>query len=244
MQWRGHRILVVEDDPLVRKTVARMLTSGDFTVVLASDAKQAQAQLAEESADLILLDWVLPQMSGIDFLRWLKEDPRISTIPVVMMTSKTKQTEVLKAFESGVDDYVRKPFSSRELLARVRAVLRRASPVDETGVIEVGDLRLDVQSRTLFVHGEQVALTPIGYGLLLVFLRSPERVHARDELRRAVWGDDVYVAPRTIDVHIASLRQALRPWGYDRLLQTRHGAGYLFRLPEADPEARGSGSRS
>jgi two-component system phosphate regulon response regulator PhoB len=244
MQQKGHKILVVEDDPLVRKAVARMLSSGDFTVILAGDASQAQAHLEKQRADLILLDWVLPQVSGIDFLRWLKNDPRVRSIPVVMMTSKSKQAEVLKGFESGVDDYVRKPFSSRELLARVRAVLRRTSPVADALVFEVGDLRLDTQSRTLSVRDEQVALTPIGYGILLVFLQSPERVHARDELRQAVWGADVHVAPRTIDVHIASLRQALRPWGYDRLLQTRHGAGYIFRLPETDPKSPEPESRS
>ena len=242
MTQTQHKILVVEDDPLVRKAVARMLSHGKFTVLLAGDAKQAQAELAEEPVDLILLDWVLPEVSGIELLRWLKSDPKQNAIPVVMMTSKSKQSEVLKGFELGVDDYVRKPFSSRELLARVRAVLRRTSPAGQTDTIEAGDLRLDIQSRTLFVKEEPTALTPIGYGLLLFFLRSPERVHARDDLRRAVWGTNVHVAPRTIDVHIAALRQALRPWGYDKLLQTRHGAGYLFRLPHTDDENPGSGS--
>ena len=236
MTQAQHKVLVVEDDPLVRKAVARMLSSGDFSVVLAGDAKQAQAELGEETVDLILLDWVLPEMSGIELLRWLKSNPELNTIPVVMMTSKSKQSEVLKGFELGVDDYVRKPFSSRELLARVRAVLRRTSPAGQSDVLEIGDLRLEIQSRTLFVRNEPVDLTPIGYGLLLFFLRSPERVHARDDLRRAVWGAEVHVAPRTIDVHIAALRQALRPWGHDKLLQTRHGAGYLFRLPKTDPE--------
>jgi two-component system phosphate regulon response regulator PhoB len=149
-----------------------------------------------------------------------------------MVTSKNKQAEVLKGFAGGVDDYVSKPFSKGELLARIRAVLRRASPVDETGVIAVGDLRLDVRRKALFVRGEQVALPPIEYGLLLFFLRLPEQVHGRNELREAIWGADVYVAARTVDVHIASLRQALRPSGYDRLLETRHGTGYIFRLPE------------
>ena len=236
MTQTQHTILVVEDDPLVRKAVARMLSSGEFAVVLAGDAKQAQAELADKPADLILLDWVLPEVSGIELLTSLKSDPELNAIPVVMMTSKSKQSEVLKGFELGVDDYVRKPFSSRELLARVRAVLRRTYPAGQADTIEAGDLRLEIQSRTLFVQGEPIALTPIGYGLLLFFLRSPERVHARDDLRRAVWGADVHVAPRTIDVHIATLRQALRPWGYDKLLQTRHGAGYLFRLPKSDAE--------
>ena len=236
MTQTQHTILVVEDDPLVRKAVARMLSSGEFAVVLAGDAKQARAELADKPADLILLDWVLPEVSGIELLTSLKSDPELHAIPVVMMTSKSKQSEVLKGFELGVDDYVRKPFSSRELLARVRAVLRRTYPAGQADTIEVGDLRLEIQSRTLFVQGEPIALTPIGYGLLLFFLRSPERVHARDDLRRAVWGAEVHVAPRTIDVHIATLRQALRPWGYDKLLQTRHGAGYLFRLPKSDAE--------
>ena len=230
----SHSILVVEDDPLIHKVVKRMLVKGNFSVIAAADAQQARAHLAKVSIDLILLDWVLPQESGIDFLHWLKDQPRPRVLPVVMMTSKSKQAEVLKGFAAGVDDYVTKPFSSRELLARVRAVLRRTSPVDETGLIVAGDLQLNVQSRALFVRGEQVALTPIGYGLLLVFLLSPGRVYGRDELREAVWGADVHVAPRTVDVHIASLRQALRPWGYDRLLETRHGAGYLFRHPETE----------
>lgn len=232
MSGSGHKILLVDDDPLISKLIARMLTSGGFTVLLAVDATEAKIELAKESIDLILLDWMLPEISGIDFLKWLKKDPRASAIPVVMVTSKNKQAEVLKGFAGGVDDYVSKPFASSELLARVRAVLRRVSPVDETGVIAVGDLRLDVQRKALFVHGEQVALPPIEYALLLFFLRSPERVHGRNELRQAIWGADVYVAARTVDVHIASLRQALRPSGNDRLLETRHGTGYLFRLPE------------
>ena len=229
----SHKILVVEDDPHARKAVERMLKKGNFRVILAGDAEQARVHLAHQDIDLILLDWVLPKESGIEFNDWLKQQPQRRIIPVVMMTSKSKEAEVLKGFASGVDDYVKKPFSNSELLARVKAVLRRTSPVDETGMIEAGDLKLNVQSRALFVRGEQVPLTPIGYGLLEFFLRSPERVHARDELREAVWGADVHVAPRTIDVHIASLRQALRPWDYDQLLETRHGAGYLFHLPEA-----------
>ncbi|MEE2674782.1 MAG: response regulator [Myxococcota bacterium] len=232
----NHKILVVEDDPLVAKVVERMLLKGNYSVSMAGDAEQAKSLLAEDTADLILLDWVLPRESGIDFLEWLKDQPRSKVIPVVMMTSKSKEAEVLKGFASGVDDYVRKPFSSRELLARVKAVLRRTSRVDEAGMIEAGDLQLNVHSRALFIAGEQVALTPIGYGLLLFFLRSPGRVHARDALREAVWGSSVHVAPRTIDVHIASLRNALRPSGHDHLLETRHGAGYLFRLPESPSE--------
>ena len=236
MSGSGHRILVVDDDPLIRKLVSRILTKGGFTVLLAGDVQEAQAQLAKEPADLILLDWVMPATSGIEFLSSLKEDPRARTIPVVMITSKSEPAEMLEGFESGVDDYVKKPFSSAELLARIRAVLRRASPVDETGVIEVGDMRLDVQQKALFVRGEQVALPPIEYDLLHFFLRSPGRVHGRDDLLQAVWGAGMHVGPRTVDVHIAALRQALRPWSYDQLLETRPGTGYLFHLPETDPE--------
>ena len=240
----SHRILVVEDDDVLRKTVERLLVKGNYTVSLAGDAEQARAILEKESVDLILLDWMLPGETGIQFNDWLKQQPRVGGIPVVMMTTKKDEVDVLVGFASGVDDYVKKPFSNRELLARISAVLRRTSPVTETGVIEAGGLKLNVLSRALFVHDEQVPLTPIGYGLLEFFLRSPERVHGRDELREAVWGADVHVAPRTIDVHIASLRQALRPWGYDQLLVTRHGSGYLFRLPEASPENPETESRS
>ena len=175
-------------------------------------------------------------MSGIDFLKWLKEDPHLQKIPVVMVTAKSKQEEVLKGFGSGVDDYVRKPFSSSELLARVRAVLRRVSPIDETGVISAGALRLDVRRKVLIVKDEEIVLPPIEYGLLEFFLRRPDQVHGRDELRQAVWGADVYVAKRTVDVHIAALRQTLQPWGYDRLLATRHGVGYLFSVTKDDAE--------
>ena len=234
MSGSGHRILVIDDDPLIRKLVSRMLTRSGFTVLLAGDAREAQAQLAADPADLILLDWMLPEMSGIDFLKRLKEDPRAGEIPVVMVTSKNKQAEVLEGFASGADDYVSKPFSSDELLARVRAVLRRTSPIDETGMIVVGDLRVDVRRKALFMRGEQVALPQIEYRLLLFFLLNPERVHGRDELRQAVWGADVNMGPRTVDVHIANLRQALQPWGYDRLLETRRGAGCLLCVPEGD----------
>ncbi len=241
----SHRILVVEDDDLMRESVGRMLGKGDFAVNLAGDAEQARAVLEKEAIDLILLDWMLPGgETGIQFNEWLKQQPQVGWIPVVMMTSRSEDADVLLGFASGVDDYVKKPFSNSELLARIRAVLRRSSPVDDTGLIEVGDLKLNVQSRALFVRDEPVPLTPIGYGLLEFFLRSPERVHGRDELREAVWGADVHVAPRTIDVHIASLRQALRPWGYDQLLVTRHGSGYLFRLPEASSENPETESRS
>lgn len=231
-----HRILVVDDDPLIQTLLSRMLTEGGFSVLLAGDAREARGQLAADTIDLIVLDWMLPEMSGIDFLKWLKEDPHLQKIPVVMVTAKSKQEEVLKGFGSGVDDYVRKPFSSSELLARVRAVLRRVSPIDETGVISAGALRLDVRRKVLIVKDEEIVLPPIEYGLLEFFLRRPDQVHGRDELRQAVWGADVYVAKRTVDVHIAALRQTLQPWGYDRLLATRHGVGYLFSVPKDDAE--------
>ena len=179
----SHRILVVEDDDVLRKTVERLLVKGNYTVSLAGDAEQARAIREKESVDLILLDWMLPGETGIQFNDWLKQQPRVGVIPVVMMTAKKDEVDVLVGFASGVDDYVKKPFSNRELLARISAVLRRTSPVTETGVIEAGGLKLNVLSRALFVHDEQVPLTPIGYGLLEFFLRSPERVHGRDELR-------------------------------------------------------------
>ena len=190
------RVLVVEDEESYSDALAYMLRKEGFEVAIAADGNTALTEFDRNGADIVLLDLMLPGMSGTDVCKALRSR---SAVPVIMVTARDSEIDKVVGLELGADDYVTKPYSARELIARVRAVLRRASPMDETGVIAVGDLRLDVQSRTLFVHGEQVALTPIGYGLLLFFLRSPERVHARDELRRAVWGDDVYVAPRTID---------------------------------------------
>jgi two-component system phosphate regulon response regulator PhoB len=183
--------------------------------------------------DLILLDWMLPGMSGIDLARRLRADARTRCVPIIMLTAKGEERDKVAGLESGADDYVTKPFSPRELQARIQAVLRRGRPQASEDAVEAGGLRLDPASHRVTAAGSPVNLGPTEFRLLHFLMTHAERVHSRDQLLDQVWGDHVFVEERTVDVHIRRLRAALEPSGLDRLVQTVRGSGYRFSVAEA-----------
>ena len=227
------RILIVDDEPAIRDMVAFALRKGDFEPVHAGDAREAQAAIADRVPDLILLDWMLPGTSGLELARRWRKDALTREVPIIMLTARGEENDRVGGLEAGVDDYVVKPFSARELLARIRAVMRRAREDDEDGSIGAGDLRIDGAAHRVFARdagGEEVpvAIGPTEYRLLHFFMTHPERVYSRAQLLDHVWGGSVYVEERTIDVHIRRLRKTLEPTGLDYMIQTVRGAGYRF----------------
>lgn len=222
------RILIVEDEASIRDMVAFALRRVDMEVLQAADARSALIAVADGAPDLILLDWMLPGTSGLELARRLRSDARSAEIPIIMLTARGEETDRVAGLEAGVDDYVVKPFSTRELIARIRAVLRRTQGDDGTGSIELGGVRIDGPAHRVFVGEARVEMGPTEYRLLHFFLTHPERVHSRAQLLDQVWGGSVYVEERTVDVHILRLRKALEPFGCERLVQTVRGAGYRF----------------
>lgn len=223
------KILTVEDDEAVRQMLGLALRRGGFVVSEAESAAQARRVLYEQSPDLILLDWMLPDMSGIELARYIKRDPQTRDLPIIMLTARGEETDKVRGFEVGADDYVVKPFSPRELLARIKAVLRRSQPAAGE-LLELGGLKLDPLGHRITAHEQELALGPTEYRLLSFFMTQPERVFSRSQLLDNVWGNDVYIDERTVDVHIRRLRQVLAPSGHDRLVQTVRGAGYRFSV--------------
>ena len=222
------RILIVEDEASIRDMIAFALRKADLETFLASDAGEAQEAITKSIPDLILLDWMLPGTSGLDLARRWRKQETTSEIPIIMLTARGEEADRLNGFEAGVDDYVSKPFSSRELIARIKAVLRRTQGDDGSGVIEIGKIKVDGPAHRVFCGSEQIAMGPTEYRLLYFFMTHPERVHTRPQLLDHVWGGSVYVEERTIDVHIRRLRQALQPFGLDGMVQTVRSAGYRF----------------
>ena len=224
----GETILLVEDEPAIREMAVMALERAGFTLLEAADAAEAEAILAEGLPDLILLDWMLPGTSGIELARRLRRDEYTREVPIIMLTARTEEDDRVRGLEVGADDYVTKPFSTRELAARIKAVLRRSQPQDESGVIEVQGLRLETASHRVTANGERVDLGPTEFRLLQFFMSHPERVYSRTQLLDMVWGRNAFVEERTVDVHIRRLRKALSPQGHDRLVQTVRGTGYRF----------------
>jgi two-component system phosphate regulon response regulator PhoB len=202
--------------------------------MLAADAREAQMAIAGTVPDLILLDWMLPGTSGMELARRLRREELTRDVPIIMLTARGEESDRVTGFDAGVDDYVVKPFSTRELIARIKAVMRRAHGDDGTGVIELGGLRIDGPAHRVFAGDQPVAVGPTEYRLLHFFATHPERVYSRAQLLDHVWGGSVYVEERTVDVHIRRLRKTLEPWKLDTLVQTVRGAGYRF---SANPEA-------
>ncbi|HJU08088.1 MAG TPA: phosphate regulon transcriptional regulator PhoB [Rhodanobacteraceae bacterium] len=222
------RILIVEDEASIRDMVAFALRRADMEPAHAADARAAQHAIAENIPDLILLDWMLPGTSGLELARRLRREENTREIPIIMLTARGEEIDRVSGLEAGVDDYVVKPFSTRELLARIRAVLRRAQGDDGSGLIEIGGLRVDGPAHRVYANNEPVQIGPTEYRLLHFFATHPERVYSRAQLLDHVWGGSVYVEERTVDVHIRRLRQTLEPHGLDRMVQTVRGAGYRF----------------
>jgi two-component system phosphate regulon response regulator PhoB len=225
-------ILIVDDEPAIRDMVAFALRKGDFEPVHAGDAREAQAAIADRVPDLILLDWMLPGTSGLELARRWRKEQLTREIPIIMLTARGEENDRVGGLEAGVDDYVVKPFSARELLARIRAVLRRSREDDEDGNVSAGALRIDGAAHRVFarIGGEEqpVAIGPTEYRLLHFFMTHPERVYTRSQLLDHVWGGSVYVEERTVDVHIRRLRKTLEPHGVENMVQTVRGSGYRF----------------
>lgn len=224
----SNNILIVDDEPAIRQMLGFTLTGDGYACSEARDVEEAQEQIADKRPDLILLDWMLPGLSGVDFARRLKRDPRTNQIPIIMLTAKTEEADKVRGLDIGADDYITKPFSTKELLARIRAVLRRTRDGEAGDVIEVLALRLDTQTHRVTVADVPLDLSPTEFRLLHFFVTHPERVYTRSQLLDGVWGDHAYIEERTVDVHIRRLRKILTEHGYDRYIQTVRSVGYRF----------------
>ncbi|MFT7228516.1 MAG: two-component system phosphate regulon response regulator PhoB [Methylophilaceae bacterium] len=223
-------ILVVEDEPAIQELLALNITQAGHTPMRAISAEHAQELLRNALPDLILLDWMLPKMSGIDFARQLKSDSATKQIPIIMLTARGDEYDKVRGLEVGADDYVTKPFSPKELNARIKAVLRRRAPQMTDDPIEIQGLHLDPVTHRVKSNNEVVDLGPTEFRLLHYFMGNPERVHSRSQLLDKVWGDHVFVEDRTVDVHIRRLRNALSISGHQDLIQTVRGSGYRLSV--------------
>jgi two-component system phosphate regulon response regulator PhoB len=218
----------VEDEPAIQELVACNLELAGHQTLRAESAEQAMQMVREQLPDLIVLDWMLPGINGVEFARRLRSDKRTQMVPLIMLTARAEEQDKLAGLETGADDYITKPFSPRELNARVKAVLRRRSPQATDDVVEVSGLHLDPNSHRVIGNGEPLQLGPTEFRLLHFFMTHAERVYTRVQLLDQVWGDHVFVEERTVDVHIRRLRKALEPSGHDALIQTVRSSGYRF----------------
>lgn len=223
-------ILVVEDEPAIQELLALNITQAGHNAMRALSAEHAQDLLRETMPDLILLDWMLPGMTGLEFARKLKSDVLTKSIPIIMLTARGDEYDKVRGLEVGADDYVTKPFSPRELNARIKAVLRRRAPQMTDDPIEVSGLRLDPTTHRVTGNDKSIDLGPTEFRLLHFFMTNAERVHTRSQLLDKVWGDRVFVEDRTVDVHIRRLRNALSVSGHEDLIQTVRGAGYRLSI--------------
>ena len=226
------RILIVEDEPAIREMVGVALGRAGFDMYEANDASEAQVAIADHRPDLILLDWMLPGASGVELARRLRREDATREIPVIMLTARTEEEDKIRGLEVGADDYITKPFSPRELVARIKAVLRRATGHAADESLQAEGLRLDAASHRVTAEEQPVDLGPTEYRLLHFFMAHADRVFSRAQLLDRVWGSNVYIEERTVDVHIRRLRKALEPFGFDRFVQTVRGAGYRFSIQE------------
>jgi two-component system phosphate regulon response regulator PhoB len=225
---QGKLILVVEDEAAIREMLRFALTRADFRVAEAGNAQDARLRIADATPDLILMDWMMPGVSGVELTRELKTQPTTRDIPVIMVTARTEEEDKVRGLNIGCDDYVSKPFSFPELIARIQAVLRRSLPGGETEKLNLGQLEVDVASQRVSAGGRPIHLGPTEYKLLHFFASHPERVYTREQVLDRVWGQNVYVEERTVDVHIRRLRKALEPHGCADMIQTVRGTGYRF----------------
>ncbi|MBU0791171.1 MAG: phosphate regulon transcriptional regulator PhoB [Polycyclovorans sp.] len=221
-------ILVVEDEPAIREMLRFALTRAEFRVAEAGSAQDARLQIAEQRPDLILMDWMMPGVTGVELTRELKGAAQTRDVPIIMVTARAEEEDRVRGLNIGCDDYVSKPFSFPELIARIQAVLRRSMPGGEDERLSVSGLEVDVASQRVTAQGVPVKLGPTEYRLLHFFVSHPERVYTREQVLDRVWGQNVYVEERTVDVHIRRLRKALEPHGFADMIQTVRGTGYRF----------------
>jgi len=225
----GGAILVVEDEPAIQELIAVNLEHAGHQVLRAANVSEAEALVREVLPDLVLLDWMLPGPPGLSFARQLRTDQRTKDIPIIMLTARAQEQDTIEGLESGADDYVTKPFSPRELLARIKAVMRRRAPQLTDDIVEIAGLKLDPVAHRVSAKGASVELGPTEFRMLHFLMTHPERVYSRAQLLDEIWGDHVFVEERTVDVHIRRLRQALESSKLDCLVETVRGTGYRFR---------------
>ncbi len=223
------KILIVEDEQPIREMITFALTREGFIVAEAENARQGLEMVVSEQPDLGVIDWMLPDMSGIELIAELRESELYNALPLIMLTARTEEDDKIHGLESGADDYMTKPVSVRELTARMRALLRRTDQIKDE-VLQVGDLVLDAAAHQLLIHGKPVKIGSTEFKLLKFFMSHPNRVYTRASLLDFVWGQNVYVEERTVDVHILRLRKILKPSNTDKMLQTVRGTGYRFAL--------------
>lgn len=224
-------ILIVDDEADIRDMVALNLGRQGFRVLQAEDGQQGFTAAVDHQPDLIILDWMMPTLNGIETLRRLRRDERTAKVPVIMLSAKAEVDNKIQGLDSGADDYLAKPFSPKELLSRIKAVLRRGETSASTDkLLRARDLVLDPASHQVTIAGANIALGPTEYNMLQFFMQHPERVYTREQLLDNVWGSTVYIDERTVDVHIRRLRKALEPGGHDAMIQTVRSAGYRFSV--------------
>jgi two-component system phosphate regulon response regulator PhoB len=222
------KILIVEDEPAIQELLAFNVIQAGYQAMRAEDAGSVWRQLQDNVPDLILLDWMLPDTSGVILAKQLRSDARTKDIPIIMLTARSEERDKISGLESGADDYITKPFSPRELMARIRAVLRRHSPQMPDETVVAGGVELSTSKHRVSAKGSEIELGPTEFRLLHYFMTHAERVHSRMQLLDQVWGTQAFVEERTVDVHIRRLRAALEPYGMDSLIQTVRGSGYRF----------------
>ena len=229
-------ILVVDDEMSIRDMLSMALEAGGYSVMQAENAQEAYTLIIDKKPDLVLLDWMMPGTSGIELLRRLKKNELTENLPVVMLTAKTEEDDTITGLDTGADDYLIKPFSPRELVSRVKAVLRRSERQESNDLIEIEGLIFDPIGHRVSIDNNPINLGPTEYRLLEFFLTHQERVYTRDQILNYVWGGNVYIDERTVDVHIRRLRKAISKKGHDQYVQTVRGAGYRFSTQIIDPQ--------
>lgn len=223
-------ILLIEDEAPIREMLRLALSKFGYTVSEAADTREARESIKEQLPDLMLVDWMLPGESGVELVRQLKREDLTRDIPVIMVTARIEEDDRVRGLEVGADDYVCKPFSPKELNARIKAVLRRTQPQLSDEPVEVENLRIEPDSHRVFANDEALEIGPTEFRILHFFMTHPERVYSRAQILDLVWGNNVYIEERTVDVHIRRLRKVLAPGGHDKLVQTVRGAGYRFSV--------------
>lgn len=223
------KILIIEDEEGIREMLGYTLMKEGYQFAEAVSAEEAQQLINdEELPDLILLDWMLPGTSGVDYLRKLRKNPETRDIPIIMLTAKASESDKIQGLDIGADDYITKPFSTRELIARIKAIIRRSQKGESKGLIGVKGLTLDPETYRVLADGNTIDISPTEFRLLHFFIAHPERVYTRSQLLDQVWGQNVYVEERTVDVHIRRLRKTLEPYNFDKYIQTVRSVGYRF----------------
>ena len=227
----ANKLLIIEDEPDLRELLSFTLSREGYDVMEAETAETALQMLDSTLPDLAIVDWMLPGMDGIELVKRLRRDDITEDLPIIMLTARGEEPDKLKSFDVGIDDYITKPFSPRELLARIKALLKR-SGTPENNVLESNGIQLDLNSHRVTINGQEIHTGPTEYRLLELLVRNPDRVFNRNQLLDRVWGRGVYVEERTVDVHILRLRRLLKPFGLDRAVQTVRSVGYRFSPSE------------